>query len=268
MLGELEEHLRGFDITKPFTLQRKKPKFPSLAASPQSHTKPLATSPAKPFNSPRPHDSSLEYFVSLLLKFNAVNGIAALPQEKKECEVLGKRIVRLVKELLKRKGIACEKVLECWGRSLDPCKSLILLLLKSGGYGKEGSAGSRNEAKKMSRTEYTKNSKAFDEDGNVWNDENIEFQSSQGLLKSVWTRQTEKVYNNYKKQFAILHKSREHAQPETWRHKGDLAGLWKATRDNLRTASKSNWPKLVSLKGLQEVTPSGRSSIWMRGEAG
>lgn len=103
MLGELEEHLRGFDITKPFALQTRKSMFPSLAASPRPHTHFSATSPAKPFNSPRPRGFYLDYlehFVSLLLRFNAVNGIATPPQEKRECEVMGRRIVRVVNEVL------------------------------------------------------------------------------------------------------------------------------------------------------------------------
>lgn len=152
-------------------------------------------------------------------------------------------------------------MLEDWEHSLDPCKSLIVLLLKSGGYSREGSAASRNEAKKMSKTECIKNSKAFGEDGSIWNDENIGYQPSQGLLESVWTRQTEKIYNKYKREFAAVHNSRERAQPEIWKHKGDLASLWKMTRDSPRTMPKSNWPRLISQREMQEVIPSSRRSI-------
>jgi len=129
MLGEFEEDLREFDVTKPFVLHKKSVKFPSIVKSPQPTmnkliqfknntptTKDLYLLDLNSFKTKvlsQTQESQnndfylnyLEYFVGLLLKFNAVNGISGFQieeSEKKKYNVLGKRIVYLVIELLNK----------------------------------------------------------------------------------------------------------------------------------------------------------------------
>jgi hypothetical protein len=127
MLGEFEEDLKGFDVTKPFVLHKKSVRFPFIAKSPQPtmnrlmefknnipttkdfHLLDFGSFKAKTLSQTQETQANnfylsyLEYFVGLLLKFNAVNGISGFQieeNEKKKYDMLGKRIVCLVKELL------------------------------------------------------------------------------------------------------------------------------------------------------------------------
>lgn len=127
MLGEFEEDLKGFDVTKPFVIRKRPLRFPLIAKSPQPAATKLADFKANApstnlhlldfdsFKTKSPsaqlpdttHNfylSYLEYFVGLLLRFNAINGVSGGQVEdgEKKCSVLGRRIVCLVNELLEK----------------------------------------------------------------------------------------------------------------------------------------------------------------------
>jgi hypothetical protein len=141
-----------------------------------------------------------------------------------------------------------EKLQRQWEHSLDPCKSLILLLLKP-------YKGEVREVKKVANStlKNIENSRILSGDASVWNDENIGFQTNQGLLKSEWTKQTEEVYNGYKKELAKSHKDKTHHRYSKHILTTDLASTFRITRDHLKLKTKISPSTIISLKDMQKV---------------
>lgn len=110
-----------------------------------------------------------------------------------------------------------------------------------------------NQDKATKKVSNSKELQGLNGSANVWNDENVGHQPGQELLNTAWTKQTEQVYNNYKKELVKSYKDKTHHRYSKCILTTDLASIFRMTRDRLKERAKGN-NSLISLKELQKVT--------------
>lgn len=103
--------------------------------------------------------------------------------------------------------------------------------------------------------------KSLSNDTNIWNDEVSKLYFNSGCATSEWTRQTESVFNNYKKELIRNYKDKTHHRYSKSILITDLASIFRLSRAPLKEGSFGSQGKSASLKGLQKYLKERNSYL-------